>query len=332
MVRVIGAVLTVLLAIGVLAAGGTAGVLAAPATAACALTPASLTPAAPASGTVPGPGGMAPAGRAGTTGSGSGLGLDGEQWANATVIVTAAARMRLPARAAVIALATALQESGLRNLPYGDADSLGLFQQRPSQGWGTPTQLLDPTYAATAFYTALLNVPNWQHLPITDAAQQVQHSATPRAYAQHEALATAVVTAVAGGACPTGAGGPAAGQAVAYALAQVGLPYVWGGNGPAQGNAGFDCSGLVVAAYAAAGIRLPRTAQAQYDTGPLLPPGTPLRAGDLLFFGTPTNVHHVGIYTAAPHQMVDAAHTGTLIRVEDYTTWPDLLAASRPAP
>ena len=115
------------------------------------------------------------------------------------------------------------------------------------------------------------------------------------------------------------------------ALAQVGLPYLWGGDGPARGDAGFDCSGLVVAAYASAGIQLPRTAQAQYDTGPLLPAGTPLQPGDLLFFGTPTHVHHVGIYTGTPHRMVDAAHTGTLIRVEDYPTWPDLLAASRPA-
>ena len=119
-------------------------------------------------------------------------------------------------------------------------------------------------------------------------------------------------------------------RALAYALAQIGLPYQWGGNGPAHGDPGFDCSGLVVAAYATAGIHLPRTAQAQYDTEPHLPPGTPLQPGDLLFFGTPTHVHHVGIHTGTHHQVVNAAHTGTLIRTEDYTTWPDLLAATRP--
>jgi cell wall-associated NlpC family hydrolase len=176
----------------------------------------------------------------------------------------------------------------------------------------------------------LVKVPGWQDLPVTVAAQRVQRSAAPSAYAKHEALAATVAAALTAGTClASGTGSPAAQRALAYALAQLGLPYLWGGDGPANGENGFDCSGLTTAAYAAAGIRLPRIAQAQYDVGPRLAPGAPLRPGDLLFFGTPTNVHHVGIYLNH-HQMINAAHAGTPVRVEDYTTWPDLLAASRP--
>src|SRR5207247_2642707 len=82
--------------------------------------------------------------------------------------------------------AAAMQESSLTNTPGGGPDSVGLFQQRPSQGWGTPAQLMDPVYAATQFYTRLLRVPHWQDLPLTVAAQAVQRSAFPDAYAKHE--------------------------------------------------------------------------------------------------------------------------------------------------
>jgi hypothetical protein len=89
-----------------------------------------------------------------------------------------------------------MQESGLRNLDFGDRDSLGLFQQRPSQGWGTPAQILDPTYAATKFYQKLIAVPGWRQLPLTVAAQRVQVSAYPDAYAKWEPDARAVVATV----------------------------------------------------------------------------------------------------------------------------------------
>ena len=112
---------------------------------------------------------------------------------------------------------------------------------------------------------------------------------------------------------------------------QLGLPYLWGGDGPAHGDPGFDCSGLTTAAYAAAGITLPRTAHTQYLAGPSLPPGTPLQAGDLLFFGTPTRVHHVGIATGDGTLMIHAPRRGTTIRIQDAATLPDYLAASRPA-
>jgi murein DD-endopeptidase MepM/ murein hydrolase activator NlpD len=130
--------------------------------------------------------------------------LDEEQLGNGQLIVEVGAGLAAPPRAWVIAVATALQESGLRNLPHqgaeNDHDSLGLFQQRPSQGWGTPEQIMDPRYAATAFYQRLLEVEGWEQLPLTVAANAVQRSAFPDAYAKHEPLAVALVSAVAGGA------------------------------------------------------------------------------------------------------------------------------------
>src|SRR3954447_7046263 len=104
--------------------------------------------------------------------------FDFDQAASATTIAAVGVQLGLPPHAVTVALATALQESKLRNLAGGDRDSLGLFQQRPSQGWGTPDQILDPVYSATAFYNALLKVKNWDSLPVNDAAQKVQRSGT----------------------------------------------------------------------------------------------------------------------------------------------------------
>jgi len=108
------------------------------------------------------------------------------QVANAATIVTVGARMGVPRWGWVVAIATAMQESSLYNLgnlgAHNDHDSLGLFQQRPSQGWGTPEQIMNPVYAATKFYEHLLRVPNWQSLPLTEAAQRVQRSGFPGAY------------------------------------------------------------------------------------------------------------------------------------------------------
>jgi hypothetical protein len=104
----------------------------------------------------------------------------------------------LPDHAVTIALATALQESKLQNLNYGDRDSLGLFQQRPSQGWGTEEQITQPTYAATAFYQALAKVPSWQTLDVSVAAQKVQRSADGSAYARWESEARALAAALTG--------------------------------------------------------------------------------------------------------------------------------------
>ncbi|MCG6497103.1 C40 family peptidase [Kitasatospora sp. A2-31] len=114
----------------------------------------------------------------------------------AKTIVATGMSMNVSARGQVIALATALQESNLRNLSYGDRDSLGLFQQRPSQGWGTAEQIQDPVYASTRFYKALLEVPGWEQLPLTVAAQKVQRSGFPDAYAKWEPLSTALQQAI----------------------------------------------------------------------------------------------------------------------------------------
>ncbi|MBQ0905471.1 C40 family peptidase [Micromonospora sp. U21] len=197
-----------------------------------------------------------------------GVGWDGEQMANAATVVAVGAERGVPPRGWVIALATAMQESTLRNLPGGDRDSVGLFQQRPSQGWGSPAQLQDPRNAAGKFYSGLLGVDGWQAVPLTDAAQAVQRSAFPGAYAKWEDDAIALVRVLAGGT----AAGPVAGDleqamsnplclvdggdgqfggeqvplppgfrlpagtplpvvtAIGWALAQLGSPYTFGGD------------------------------------------------------------------------------------------------------
>ncbi|MGW2685738.1 C40 family peptidase [Streptomyces sp. NPDC001414] len=126
-----------------------------------------------------------------------GLDLPSEQIPNAATIVAAGLSLNVPAKGQIIALATAMQESRLRNLAYGDRDSLGLFQQRPSQGWGSAEQIRDPTYASEQFYKHLLRVNGWQQMTVAQAAQAVQKSGLPDAYAQWENLATALQAAIA---------------------------------------------------------------------------------------------------------------------------------------
>ena len=124
--------------------------------------------------------------------------LSTEQAENASIIAAVAERRGLPARAVTIAMATAFQESKLENLAGGDRDSIGLFQQRPSQGWGKPGQIKNPYYATNAFYDALLQVDGYQTMEITEAAQEVQRSAFPDAYADHEADGRALASALTG--------------------------------------------------------------------------------------------------------------------------------------
>lgn len=112
--------------------------------------------------------------------------LELAQAANAATIAAVGKRDGIEDHGVTVALAAALQESKLHNLPNGDLDSVGLFQQRPSQGWGPASSLIIPSYAASAFYRALVQVPGWASLPVTDAAQRVQHSAAPEAYAAWE--------------------------------------------------------------------------------------------------------------------------------------------------
>jgi hypothetical protein len=158
--------------------------------------------------------------------------LEAGQLANAATIAAVGLRRGVPRQAIVVALATAWQESKLENLAGGDRDSIGLFQQRPSQGWGKPEQIADPRYAAGRFYTSLLKVKGWQEMRVTDAAQAVQRSAYPEAYEQWVDESTVLTAALAGEArgsvgCTVDDEPATRGAAAAEALVQ-GLRLDWG--------------------------------------------------------------------------------------------------------
>jgi hypothetical protein len=158
--------------------------------------------------------------------------LDLVQMANAATITAVGVRRKMPEQAVVIALATAFQESKLENLDTGDRDSVGLFQQRPSQGWGTPEKIQDPRYAAGKFYSALKKVKGWQKMRVTDAAQKVQRSAYPNAYekwADESAVLAKALTGRATGAveCTINGEPTLRGAAAATALA-AGMRLDWG--------------------------------------------------------------------------------------------------------
>jgi hypothetical protein len=124
--------------------------------------------------------------------------IDLDQAHYASIIVGLSVKRGLAPRAASIAMATAYQETGIRNLDYGDRDSVGLFQQRPSQGWGTAKQLQDPYYATGKFYDALVKIKNWETDDINDVAQKVQRSGYPEAYRDHEADARVLASTLTG--------------------------------------------------------------------------------------------------------------------------------------
>ena len=158
--------------------------------------------------------------------------LQPEQMANAATIAAVGIRRSLPTQAIVVALATASQESKLQNVSGGDRDSVGLFQQRPSQGWGTTEQLMDPRHATKVFYDALLKVRGWQQLPVAQAAQAVQKSADGSLYSQWENRSRVLAAALTGEA--TGAVGctildaPAQRGAPAAAALAEGMSADWG--------------------------------------------------------------------------------------------------------
>ncbi len=269
--------------------------------------------------------------------------LDAQQAGNARLIVAVGQQRGVPERGLLVALMTAMQESTLRNLDYGDRDSLGLFQQRPSVGWGSPAQLLDPAYAAAAFFggpgsptgnLGLLDVASWEQMPLTLAAQAVQRSAFPDAYARWEAPARAWLAEIldrpgldTGTCSPTTTTGTAA-VVIAEAARWLGTPYVWGGgnaDGPTEGigqgagAVGFDCSGLTLYAYAQVGVTLPRTSREQWGV-----PGLRIRSladlqpGDLVFFATnpadPATIHHVAI-SLGSDAMIHAPTTGEAVQI-----------------
>jgi cell wall-associated NlpC family hydrolase len=324
-----------------------------------------------------------------------------EQIANARMIMAVGQEMGMSSRDIMTGIITAMQESSLRNLGGGDRDSAGLFQQRPSQGWGSYSQVTDPLYATRKFFGALKGVSNRGGMQIWQAAQAVQRSAYPFAYAawENDAKRMMLASGMSGGlpypvntpdaplsdqigpgrsqtavqspegstpavsgsttdkASPTATGAGAstsdlvapgqvpkaadpgaldklmagmpglsniangARQIVLNAAQRmIGTPYLWGG-GNAQGatygsahgytGTGMDCSGLVLYAYAQAGIQMPHFALSQAQMGKEVPVNQ-LQPGDLVGFGS--DVHHIGIYIGGG-QMIEAPYTGSHVRI-----------------
>jgi len=249
--------------------------------------------------------------------------LDAEQQRNVELIIAIGKQRGLPPRAWQIAIQAGMTESRLHNLHYGDRDSLGIFQMRPSQGWGTVAQVTDPVYQINKFYDVLLAVPNWETRRPGDSAQAVERSAFPSRYHAWEALAVGLIEAHGGdvaafvkASCaeelPAVPPSEVAAVAISYALGEIGKPYVWGAEGPDS----YDCSGLMMAAYESAGVTLPRVSRQQYWAGAQLPVRE-AQPGDLLFWGydpaDPDSIHHVAMYLGNG-QMVEAANPSVPLR------------------
>jgi cell wall-associated NlpC family hydrolase len=247
--------------------------------------------------------------------------LDAEQRSIVELIIAIGKQRRLPPRAWQIAIQAGMTESRLHNLHYGDRDSLGIFQMRPSQGWGSVAQVTDPVYEINKFYDKLLAVPGWETQRPGETAQDIERSAFPARYHQWEPLAVNVIGAVGGDvteyvrascATPLPASSEIAGRAIQYALGEVGKPYVWGATGPNS----YDCSGLMLRSYESAGVTLPRVAAQQYWAGTQLPVRQ-AQPGDLLFWGydtsNPGSIHHVAMYLGNG-RMVEAANQTVPLR------------------
>ena len=296
--------------------------------------------------------------------------LDAEQLANAATIVQVVEGRGLPAYAATVALATAYQESKLHNITQAvDHDSLGLFQQRAM--YYTAAVAADPVKATNAFLDLLVQQPNWQTRRLTDVAADVQKPYEPYRglYAQWQPLAGQLTTQLWTGttASSPGPGGPAGGvpcpgngadtgnpagpasptpgpggltltgssagnSAVTFAVAQLGKPYVWGAQGPGS----FDCSGLTMAAWARAGVTIPRVTYTQATTG------TPVsvqdaRTGDLVLIpgsdGTAANPGHVGMVAGVDATgkvwLVEAPRTGLNVRLTPISGWAGQIVTIR---
>lgn len=290
-------------------------------------------------------------------------GFSGEQLDNAAVIVAVGKQLNVAERGWVIAVATAIQESTLMNINYGDtmangnmSSSRGLFQQLITYG----DDRTDPARAAEMFYNGgpngqkgLLQIPGWESMPLTQAAQAVQLSGLPDAYAKWEDEANLIVGSVVGRECtttPPNAGQPGAavpgavtpeGTANAKivmerALAYLGTTYAWGGgnaSGPTRGirdggtadahgdynKVGFDCSGLALYAYAGIGVSVPHQTKLIYDAFPHLTREQVL-PGDLLLVsdgsGTRAGIHHVVIYLGND-SVVEAPQSGEVVKITD---------------
>lgn len=303
--------------------------------------------------------GPVPAALSAVNASGETVTLSRQQLTRAAAIITVGKSDQIPARGQLIAVMAALTESSLRVLSNtsaypesgsipndgngGDHDSLGFFQQRPTAGWGTVPNLMDPVWSSRAFYggtngpnhgspRGLLDVDGWQTMDPGTAAQAVQGSAHPGRYAVNQPVAEKVLAALSGAslssdlgcAQPASGGLPAnlppgfPGALIAAAAKEIGTPYVWGGgnfDGPTGG--GFDCSGLVLyAAYQASGgrVRLPHYTGDQIHLGQPVA-WTDKQPGDLIFFSYAGAAapHHVAIYVGGD-RILQAPRTGEDVR------------------
>ncbi|QIM22014.1 C40 family peptidase [Phycicoccus sp. HDW14] len=280
--------------------------------------------------------------------------FDSEQLANAQTIVAVGRKLGVPREGWVIAISTALQESGLRNLPFGDRDSIGMFQQRDA--WGSRAERLDPIQSTSMFFRGgrggqrgLLSVPGYLDLPVAQAAQAVQVSAFPDAYARWESIARQLLGApsISMASCVSAPEAEQDGKVIDVAMSQLGVPYSWGGGtltgpgpgfGSGAGVVGFDCSSFTrYVWFQAAGITLPRVATDQAAAVTHVPLSE-VRAGDLLFFHDPRDAagvyHHVGLY-AGRGQIIHAPTTGRSVEVKtiDLSTdkpWGEDVFAGRP--
>ncbi|PPF55939.1 hypothetical protein C5C13_11355 [Clavibacter michiganensis] len=268
----------------------------------------------------------------------------GEQIQNAASILSIGRQRGLDRHAQQVALIAAMTESGLRDLDGGDRDSAGLFQMRPSQGWGTHDQITDPQYAIGLFYDRLTAVPGWEAKAPGEAAQAVERSAFPDRYATHLPEATQLMGGLSGTdlarasttdhglACSRGGGlaggelavgerpptGPHAeqvAQVIAFAKQQLGKPYRLGGAGPDS----WDCSGLTKVAYAGIGIDIDdgHSATAQWRNGVArgqMHSLSEVQPGDLIFWGG-DDAWHVGI-SLGGDLMIAAPKVGDVVKVQ----------------
>lgn len=257
-----------------------------------------------------------------------------------------------------IALMTAFQESGMRNINYGDRDSVGVFQQRTSQGWGSVAQIMDPTYSTNKFFDSLLKLNGRDKMALTQAAQAVQRSAFPNAYAKHEGKAANILQAfnsagqsqarapqqqvnsqgqeqTSGVAkAPTGVRQ----QLLNTAFGMLGIPYAWGGGGIGNRSSrgiglgttnvvGVDCSGLTSYVYGTLGIKLPRKSDAQYASGVRTSIAN-AKPGDLVGWG---KGGHVAIYIGNG-QILHSPRPGQKVQIRNILKGENVFAVSLSLP
>lgn len=268
--------------------------------------------------------------------------LDADQRRIVSAIMSIGSERNLPPRAWQIAIQAGMTESGLRNLNHGDRDSLGIFQMRPSMGWGTPAQVTNVEYAINKFYNVLGDVPGWETMRPGNAAQAVERSGFPDRYHRWEAMAVYLVGSKGNVSDPSGCSGISVGSGTAKTVIKaarqwIGTSYAWGGGGPSgpgpgsapdSGVVGFDCSALMQYAWAKAGVTLPRTSREQYRAGAHIP-FAQAEPGDLVFWAynpkDPSTIHHVALYLGH-NRVIHAPQSGDVVKIS--TIWRDELVGT----